>query len=107
AALAQGRERLRAAERSAQEASFAERSCRDRIAELARRGESLVAQLEQQQTLLSQATGERASIDWTPVEEALQRQLGARSEAEQALAGARDAVEALGASLRAAEETRL
>ncbi|TMH66921.1 MAG: chromosome segregation protein SMC [Betaproteobacteria bacterium] len=107
AALAEGHERLHAAELAAQEASFAERSCRDRIAELARRGESLVAQVEQQQTLLSQATGERASIDWTPVEEALQRQLAARGQAEQALAVARDAVEALGASLRAAEEARL
>ena len=57
--------------------------------------------------MLEQASGERASIDWTPVEEALQRQLGVRAQAEQALAVARDAVEALGASLRSAEEARL
>ncbi len=107
AALAEGHERLRAAELAAQEANFAERSCNDRIAELARRGDSLVAQVEQQQALLSQATGERESIDWTPVEEALQRQLVARGQAEQALAVARDGVETLGASLRAAEEARL
>jgi chromosome segregation protein len=107
AALAEGHERLRIAELAAQEANFAERSCHDKIAELARRGDSLVAQVEQQQTLLSQATGERESIDWTPVEEALQRQLAARGQAEQALAIARDAVETLGASLRAAEEARL
>jgi chromosome segregation protein len=107
AALAESHERLRAAELANQEASFAERSCRDRIAELVRRGESLVAQIAQQQTLLEQASGERASIDWTPVEEALQRQLGARAKAEQALALSRDAVESLGAALRTGEETRL
>ena len=107
AALAEAHEQLRAAELAAQEASFAERSCRDRIAELARRGEALVAQIAQQQSLLEQASGERASIDWTPVEEALQRQLAARAQTEQALAQARDAVESLGAALRTGEETRL
>jgi len=107
AALAESHEHLRAAELAHQEANFTERSCRDRIAELARRGESLVAQIAQQQALLEQATGERASIDWTPVEEALQRQLGARGLSEQALGLARDAVESLGAALRTGEETRL
>ena len=106
-ALAEGHERVRTAELAAQEASFAERSCRDRIAELARRGESLVGQIGQQQSLLEQATGERASIDWTPVEQALQRQLVTRAQAEQALALARDAVESLGAALRSGDETRL
>jgi chromosome segregation protein len=106
-AQAEGRERLRIAELAAQEAGFAERSCRDRIAELERRAESLTAQAAQQQGLLAQLTGERAAIDWTPVEEALQRQLGTRGLAEQALAAARDAQEALGASLRSAEEERL
>ena len=106
-ALAGGRERLRSAELAAQEAGFAERSCRDRLAELERRREALAAQVEQQQGLLAQLTGEKASIDWTPVEEALQRQLEARAQAEQALAAARDALEALGATLRASEEERL
>ncbi|HVO87764.1 MAG TPA: chromosome segregation protein SMC [Casimicrobiaceae bacterium] len=106
-ALARGRERLRAAERAAQEAGFAERSSRDRIAELDRRRESLAAQVAQQEALLAQLGSERQSIDWTPVEEALQRQLAARAQAEQALAHARDALEALGASLREQEELRL
>ena len=106
-ALARGRERLRMAERAAQEASFAERSCRDRIAELARRRESLVAQVAQQEALLAQLSGERQSIDWTPVEEALQRQLGVRGENEQLLAAARDALESLGTRLRGQEEARL
>ena len=94
-------------ERAAQEAAFAERSCRDRLAELDRRRESHAAQVAQQQQLLAQLTSERAAIDWTPVEEALQRQLDVRNEAEQALAAARDRLEGLGAELRAAEEARL
>ncbi|MCL4762717.1 MAG: chromosome segregation protein SMC, partial [Burkholderiales bacterium] len=49
----------------------------------------------------------RQSIDWTPVEEALQRQLAARGEAEQSLAAARERLEAAGADLRAAEEARM
>ncbi|MBK6337536.1 MAG: hypothetical protein IPF60_18065 [Betaproteobacteria bacterium] len=77
-ALARSRERVRAAERAAQEAAFAERSCRDRLAELQRRGEALAEQAAQQRGLLAQLTSEKAAIDWTPVEEALQRQLTAR-----------------------------
>ncbi len=105
--LARGRERVRAAERAAQEAAFAERSCRDRLAELERRRESLTAQAAQQQSLLAQFTSEQAAIDWTPVEEALQRQLALRGEAEQALAAARDHLESLTAELRAGDEARL
>jgi chromosome segregation protein len=106
-ALARARERVRNAERGAQEANFAERRCRDRQAELARRVESLATQSAQQRGLLAQLTSERQSIDWTPVEEALQRQLAERGAAEQALAAARDHVEALTAELRAGDEARL
>ena len=106
-ALARGRERLRVAERTAQEAAFAERSVRDRLADLERRREGLIGQVAQQQALQARLTGERAAIDWTPVEEALQRQLATRAEAEQALATARDRLEGLGAQLRAGEEARL
>ncbi len=107
AAQARGRERVRLAERAAQEAAFAERSCRERLTELDRRRESLAAQVDQQRALLGELTSERAAIDWTPVDQALQRQLGARGEAEHALAAARDRLEGLGAELRAAEEARL
>ena len=106
-ALARARERVRAAERAAQEAEFATRSCRERQAELARRGESLGAQTAQQKDLLAQLTSERQSIDWTPVEEALQRQLAERGSAEAALAAARDRLEALTAEMRAGDEARL
>ena len=106
-AQAHGRERVRLAERAAQEAAFAERSCRERLAELERRRDALAAQVVLQQSLLAQLSSERAAVDWTPVEEALQRQLAVRGEAEQALASARDRQEALGTELRAADETRL
>ena len=105
--LARGRERVRAAERAAQEAGFAERSCRDRLAELERRRESLATQAVQQKSLLAQFTSEQAAIDWTPVEEALQRQLTLRGEAEQALAAARNHQESLAAELRTGDEARL
>jgi chromosome segregation protein len=105
--LARSRELLRVTERAAQEASFAERSCGDRLAELARRRDALATQVAQQQGLLNQLTSERASIDWTPVEEALQRQLAGRGAAEQALADARQQQEALAGELRAADEARL
>ena len=105
--LARGREQLRVAERAAQEAGYTARSCRDRLAEIARRREGLAGQITQQQGLLGQLTSERASIDWTPVEEALQRQLAARGAAEQALADARVRQESLTAQLRASDEARL
>jgi chromosome segregation protein len=105
--LARGRERVRAAEHASQEAGFAERSCRDRLAELERRRESLTAQGQQQKALLAQFTTEQAAIDWTPVEEALQQQLAVRGAAEQALAAARDHQESLTAQLRAGDEARL
>jgi chromosome segregation protein len=61
----------------------------------------------QQRGLLGELSSERAAIDWTPVEAALQRQLAARGGAEQALAAARDRQEALGAELRTGDEVRL
>jgi chromosome segregation protein len=106
-ALAQARDRSRAAERAAQEAGFNERSCRERLGELSRRREDLDAQAAQQQTLLGQLAAEREKIDWTPAEQALQTQLELRAGAEQALAAARDRQEALAAELRAGEEARL
>ncbi|MFI4952388.1 MAG: chromosome segregation protein SMC [Burkholderiales bacterium] len=106
-ALARGRERGRDAERAAQEAGFAERSCRERIAELDRRRDAIVAQVAQQEALLAQLATERRQIDWTPVEQSLQSQLDARGGAEQALAAARDRLEAIAAELRGADELRL
>ena len=63
-ALAAARDRVHAAERATQEAGFAERSCRERLAEFARRREDLQAQVAQQQALVGQLSTERAQIDW-------------------------------------------
>nr|MDQ6917473.1 chromosome segregation protein SMC [Pseudomonadota bacterium] len=106
-ALAKGRERARIAERAAQEAGFAERSCRERIAELIRRREGVEAQIAQQQALVAQVADERRQIDWSPVEASLQAQLVTRGGAEQALAAARDRQEALDSEMRLADEARL
>jgi chromosome segregation protein len=105
--LARGRERVREAERARQEADFAERSARARIGDAARRAETLAQQIARKREAAERFAGERAAIDWTPVEEALQRQLAARAAAEQALAAARDALEAVGTRLREAEEARM
>ena len=107
AALAAGRERVRAAERDNQEAGFAERSCRERLEEYARRRESLDAQVAQQRSLLGQLTAQRERTDLAPVEASLQTQLEVRAAAEQALAAARDRQEAVAAELRGGEEARL
>ncbi|HEV2979521.1 MAG TPA: chromosome segregation protein SMC [Casimicrobiaceae bacterium] len=107
AALERARERLHAAERATQEAGFSERSCRERLSELARRREGLEAQVVQQQALVGELSAERAQIDWAPVEAALQAQLAARAAAEEALAAARDRQEAVAAELRVGEEARL
>ena len=107
AALATGREQARLAERAAQEAGFAERSCRERIAELNRRYEGIESQIAQQQALVAQVADERRQIDWSPVEASLQAQLASRAGAEQALAAARDRQESLASEMRLADETRL
>ena len=106
-ALVRGRERVRDTERASQEADFAQRRCRDRLAELERRQADIVRQDEQQRGLLAQLTSERAAIDWTPVEASLATELARRGVAEEALAAARDQLEALATALRESEEARL
>ena len=107
AAREAARERVRGAERASQEASFAERSCRERLDEYARRREALQGQVTQQRSLLAQLTAQREQTDWAPVEASLQSQLAVRTTTEEALAAARDRQEAVAAELRTAEEGRL
>src|SRR5262249_12987143 len=103
-ALAGGRERVRTAELATQEAGFADRGCRERLAELSRRREALQVQAAQQRSLLEQLSGERGQIDREPVEAALQTQLAARAAAEQTLATARDRQESIATEMRSADE---
>jgi chromosome segregation protein len=105
--LAKGREVLRAAERDAQEARFAERASRDRLADLQRRIE---AQLEQHAKLAAQVAklqSDAGTVDLTPIDAALQAQLQVRQVREQALAAARDQLEGLANTLRMLEEERM
>ena len=105
--LAKGREALRAAERATQEARFAERAGRDRLADLQRRIE---AQTEQHGKLVAQAAkieGDAGTVDLAPIDAALQTQLQLRQVHEQALGAARDMVESLANALRALDEERM
>jgi chromosome segregation protein len=105
--LAKGREALRAAERAAQEARFAERAGRDRLADLQRRIET---QSQQHAKLAAQAAkleGDAGTVDLAPIDAALQAQLQVRQAREQALAAARDHLEGLANTLRALEEERM
>jgi chromosome segregation protein len=105
-ALVRGREALRNAERSAQEARFAERSSRDRLDEIRRRRDSLLQQAEQLTVEEAHLASERGGERVADIEAALQEQLAVRTAREQALAGARDALEAATAALQASEEAR-
>ena len=105
--LAKGREGLRVAERAAQEARFAERASRDRLADLQRRIEQ---QSEQRARLAGQSTkleGDAGTVDLAPIDAALQEHLQIRQAKEQALAAARDRFEALTTALRTLDEERL
>ena len=105
--LTKGREALRAAERATQEARFAERAGRDRLADLQRR---IAAQAEQHARLTAQAgklEGDSGTVDLAPIDAALQEQLQVRQVKEAALAAARDQLEGIAGTLRALEEERM
>ncbi|MBK7472715.1 MAG: chromosome segregation protein SMC [Betaproteobacteria bacterium] len=105
--LTKGREALRAAERATQEARFAERAGRDRLADLQRR---IAAQAEQHARLAAQAgklEGDAGIVDLTPIDAALQAQLQVRQVKEAALAAARDQLAGIEGALRALEEERM
>ncbi|HVF62830.1 MAG TPA: chromosome segregation protein SMC [Casimicrobiaceae bacterium] len=102
-----GRERLRLAERTSQEAGFDDARARDRVADLERRESTIAASAERQQTQAGKLKSERESVDFSPLTTALERQVGLRNDAEAALKSARDHLESLGAALREAEEARL
>ena len=105
--LTKGREALRAAERVAQEARFAERAGRDRLADLQQRLEGQAAQRARLATQAGKLEGDAGVVDLAPIDAALQEQLQVRQVREQALAVARDLLEGLSTSLRTLEEERM
>ena len=106
-AVFEARELQRAAERRHQEAGFALTTCSNKIREL---GDAL-ARIEQEiaddKTRLAQAREELARLPADALDVELQLALTARTEAEAALAAARDALEGLTAQLRSHDEARL
>jgi chromosome segregation protein len=79
-AAAKGREALRAAERAAQEARFAERASRDRLADLQQR----IAGRRAARAARAQATkleGDRGTVDLAPIDARMQEQLQIRQAA--------------------------
>jgi chromosome segregation protein len=105
--LAAQRHALQESEKQSQAAQFSQRTCTQRIEDLAATQQSL----EEQHTRLSQSRAELeadlARFDEGPLGAELQEALGVRSEREQALARVRDAQQGLENDLRQVEQERL
>ena len=106
-ALARGRDAVRAAERAAQEARFAERASRDRLAALQSRIQQQGEQHERLGSQIGRLESDSGTVDLAPIDAALQDQLQRRAGREQALATAREHLETLSQQLRALEEERM
>ncbi len=105
-ALADARERVSAAERSAQEANYFERSCHDKIKSLT----EMTAQLSKRFELVTASrlalAGELDNLQEGNIRERLQAALATRTEREKALADARDAMESATGKLKGLEEAK-
>jgi len=106
-ALADARERLRALERAAQEAVFAEKTGRSRIEELRRTIATASQQAFQVSESINAAKAELASLESGAAAEGLQDLLARRTEQEQALSDARHELDQLTQQLRATEDARM
>lgn len=106
-AVFEARELQRAAERRHQEAGFALTTCSNKIRELGDTLARIDQEIADDETRLAQARDELARLPADALDVELQRTLTARTEAEAALAAARDALEGLTAQLRAHDEARL
>ena len=105
--LNDARERLRELERRAQEASFAEKSHRNRIEELKRSIATALAQAAQLFASMEQGQLELESLDDQAAQAGLQELLDKRSNQERALADARHELDQLTQKLRHQEEARM
>ena len=101
------RNRLRDQERGAQEAEFAERGIRARIAELQRNQQLAAEQTARAQQELLGLESELATLDAAAAEAGLQEALELRAGCEEALSLARIEMDTLAAQLREADEERL
>ncbi|HJU71559.1 MAG TPA: chromosome segregation protein SMC [Paucimonas sp.] len=105
--LSDARQRVRELERTAQEAEFAEKSHRNKIAELKRNIAIAQEQAAQLFTSMQQGHLELESLDDQAAQAGLQALLDRRSDQERALADARHELDQLTQKLRQHEETRM
>ena len=101
------RNRLRDQERGAQEAEFAERGIRARIAELQRNLQLATEQATRAQQELLSLESELSTLDAAAAEAGLQEALEFRAEREETLGRARIEMDTLAAQLREADEERM
>ena len=101
------RNRLRDQERVAQEAEFAERGIRARIAELQRNLQLATEQATRAQQELLSLESELSTLDAAAAETGLQEALEFRAEREETLGRARIEMDTLAAQLREADEERM
>jgi chromosome segregation protein len=106
-AVFEARELQRAAERRHQEAGFALTTCTNKIKELSETLARIEQEIADDDTRLTQARDELARLPADALDIELQAALTARTEAEAALAAARDMLEGLTAQLRGHDEARL
>jgi len=106
-AVFEARELQRAAERRHQEAGFALTTCTNKIRELSETLARIEQEIADDETRLTQARDELARLPADALDAELQQALATRTEAEAALAAARDALEGLTAQLRGHDEARM
>ena len=106
-ALRDEREQVNAVERELREAQFSQRECRNKIEEITNNRELARKQIARIVEELARCTENADAMQAEDLEPKLQEALDHRVSREQALAGARDALESATNSLRALEEQRM
>ncbi len=106
-ALRDEREQVSQVERELRDAQFSQRECRTKIDDIVRSRELARKQIERIVDELARCTENAEAMQAEDLEPKLQAALEQRLVSEQALAAARDALEAATAGLRALEEQRM
>lgn len=106
-ALRDEREQVNGVERELREAQFSQRECRNKLDEIANNGNLARKQLERIVDELARCEENAGAMQAEDLEPKLQEALDHRVAREQALAAARDALEAATGALRGLEEQRL
>jgi chromosome segregation protein len=105
--LGQQREALRAAQHAHQEATFNLRSIDNKIKDISNNIDVFSEHISGLTANLETVQGELAGFDETPWQAQLQQMLATRTQREQALAQARDALEGMESQLKVIEQERL